>query len=186
MSLADWLTAWHFLGFSMNICIIQPILHYLCLVLGMQSHSSYSHGVFFLLHRLLIHDPNQRLGANGSSEVAFLFVCWIWSDDIVTALWKLNTFLWILTSFVCLQVKSHHFFKGVNWETLALQKVEKLLLLLFIEGIERYLLLCSGRPRNFKFGGAIWAGFGAAPRGKCFGVFFLHIFVNISLNKLWM
>jgi serine/threonine protein kinase len=40
-----------------------------------------------LIDRFLIHDPSQRLGAEGSSEV-----------------------------------KSHCFFKGVNWDTLALQK----------------------------------------------------------------
>lgn len=40
-----------------------------------------------LINRLLIHDPDQRLGANGSSEV-----------------------------------KAHPFFKGINWDTLALQK----------------------------------------------------------------
>ncbi|KAK9271012.1 hypothetical protein L1049_026600 [Liquidambar formosana] len=40
-----------------------------------------------LIERFLIHDPEQRLGANGSSEV-----------------------------------KAHLFFKGVNWDTLALQK----------------------------------------------------------------
>ncbi|KAF8406405.1 hypothetical protein HHK36_008492 [Tetracentron sinense] len=42
-----------------------------------------------LINRFLIHDPDQRLGANGS-----------------------------------LEVKAHSFFKGVNWDTLALQKVE--------------------------------------------------------------
>ncbi|CAI9284193.1 unnamed protein product [Lactuca saligna] len=41
-----------------------------------------------LINRFLIHDPNQRLGAHGSSEV-----------------------------------KSHPFFNGVNWDTLAMQKV---------------------------------------------------------------
>lgn len=40
-----------------------------------------------LINRFLIHDPDLRLGANGSSEV-----------------------------------KTHPFFKGVNWDTLALQK----------------------------------------------------------------
>ncbi|RWR72347.1 putative serine/threonine protein kinase IRE4 isoform X1 [Cinnamomum micranthum f. kanehirae] len=40
-----------------------------------------------LIKRLLIHDPDQRLGANGASEV-----------------------------------KAHPFFKGINWDTLALQK----------------------------------------------------------------
>ncbi|KAK9216686.1 hypothetical protein WN944_008696 [Citrus x changshan-huyou] len=39
------------------------------------------------LYRFLIHDPNQRLGANGAAEV-----------------------------------KAHPFFKGVNWDSLALQK----------------------------------------------------------------
>ncbi|KAL4566349.1 hypothetical protein LXL04_030463 [Taraxacum kok-saghyz] len=41
-----------------------------------------------IINRFLIHDPNQRLGAHGSSEV-----------------------------------KSHPFFNGVNWDTLAMQKV---------------------------------------------------------------
>ncbi|XP_023746706.1 probable serine/threonine protein kinase IRE4 isoform X2 [Lactuca sativa] len=41
-----------------------------------------------LINRFLIHDPNQRLGAHGSSEV-----------------------------------KAHPFFNGVNWDTLAMQKV---------------------------------------------------------------
>ncbi|KAI3686691.1 hypothetical protein L1987_80374 [Smallanthus sonchifolius] len=41
-----------------------------------------------MINRFLIHDPNQRLGAHGSSEV-----------------------------------KSHPFFKGVNWDTLSMQKV---------------------------------------------------------------
>ncbi|OVA18675.1 Protein kinase domain [Macleaya cordata] len=40
-----------------------------------------------LINRFLIHDPDQRLGANGASEV-----------------------------------KAHPFFKGINWDTLALQK----------------------------------------------------------------
>ncbi|GAY43113.1 hypothetical protein CUMW_072050 [Citrus unshiu] len=40
-----------------------------------------------LINRFLIHDPNQRLGANGAAEV-----------------------------------KAHPFFKGVNWDSLALQK----------------------------------------------------------------
>ncbi|XP_058069080.1 probable serine/threonine protein kinase IRE4 isoform X2 [Magnolia sinica] len=40
-----------------------------------------------LINRFLIHDPDQRLGANGASEV-----------------------------------KGHPFFKGINWDTLALQK----------------------------------------------------------------
>ncbi|XP_076894214.1 putative serine/threonine protein kinase IRE4 isoform X2 [Bidens hawaiensis] len=41
-----------------------------------------------MINRFLIHDPNQRLGARGSSEV-----------------------------------KAHPFFKGVNWDTLSMQKV---------------------------------------------------------------
>ncbi|XP_071703126.1 probable serine/threonine protein kinase IRE4 isoform X2 [Rutidosis leptorrhynchoides] len=41
-----------------------------------------------MINRFLIHDPNQRLGSHGSSEV-----------------------------------KAHPFFKGVNWDTLAMQKV---------------------------------------------------------------
>ncbi|KAI3688902.1 hypothetical protein L2E82_46829 [Cichorium intybus] len=41
-----------------------------------------------IINRFLIHDPNQRLGAHGSSEV-----------------------------------KEHPFFNGVNWDTLAMQKV---------------------------------------------------------------
>ncbi|KAI3969827.1 hypothetical protein MKX01_038295 [Papaver californicum] len=40
-----------------------------------------------LIERFLIHDPDQRLGANGASEV-----------------------------------KAHSFFKGINWDTLALEK----------------------------------------------------------------
>ncbi|KAI7734201.1 hypothetical protein M8C21_003402 [Ambrosia artemisiifolia] len=41
-----------------------------------------------MINRFLNHDPNQRLGAHGSSEV-----------------------------------KAHRFFKGVNWDTLSMQKV---------------------------------------------------------------
>ncbi|KAK9080298.1 hypothetical protein SSX86_000056 [Deinandra increscens subsp. villosa] len=41
-----------------------------------------------MINRFLIHDPNQRLGVHGSSEV-----------------------------------KAHPFFKGVNWDTLSMQKV---------------------------------------------------------------
>lgn len=81
----------------------------------------------FQFFRLLTEDPHQRLGAGGASEVSVLtlpltmsaFHCLV----ICGALDGLNFYVHAL-----FQVKEHMFFKDINWDTLARQKVMQLLL----------------------------------------------------------
>lgn len=73
--------------------------------------------------RLLVHDPSQRLGANGASEVVW-HAKWFKITTIIPAegYMKMLEIKSIIFS-IFVQVKEHRFFKGVDWDNLALQKV---------------------------------------------------------------
>lgn len=73
-----------------------------------------------LVSRLLTEDPNQRLGARGASEVFlsfYLSFIFFLVPDLQNLLDKLMALQFMI------QVKQHPFFKDINWDTLARQKV---------------------------------------------------------------
>lgn len=73
-----------------------------------------------LVSRLLTEDPNQRLGARGASEVFlsfYLSFIFFLVPDLQNLLDKLMALQ------LMMQVKQHPFFKDINWDTLARQKV---------------------------------------------------------------
>jgi hypothetical protein len=86
-------------------------------------------------------NPVQRLGATGATEVSYLlpFACKLWYYVYTIGN---NIFFW--------QVKRHAFFKDINWDTLAMQKVIILILLFELDMFVPYLLIShAGIHPNF-------------------------------------
>lgn len=81
--------------------------------------------LFILLStgRLLTEDPNQRLGAEGASEVV---LC-----DVILQLNIFHFLPSVWSKYFTMQVKAHPFFRDINWDTLARQKV----LIVFVDYI---------------------------------------------------
>lgn len=94
--------------------------------------------------RLLIHDPDQRLGANGASEVVVhhLYLSTLSFKQISLAVPRGDLKDGVV-EFFSLQVKAHPFFKGINWDTLALQKVSIRSCILHIAKVCVYIYHCQ-------------------------------------------
>lgn len=76
--------------------------------------------------RLLTEDPQQRLGARGASEVILiLHTAWLSWLSLISSSGRLGLILiWVLFGTkILIQVKQHPFFRDINWDTLARQKV---------------------------------------------------------------
>ncbi|GER37585.1 kinase [Striga asiatica] len=71
-----------------------------------------------LIDRLLVHNPDERLGAKGASEVAYLNLT---SLDLISKPSTL-TLNCLFSRSVFSQVKAHSFFSGVDWDNLTLQE----------------------------------------------------------------
>lgn len=107
----------------------------------------YSNTFYF---RLLIHDPDQRLGANGASEVVVhhLYLSTLSFKQISLAVPRgdlKDGVVEFISSYymAALQVKAHPFFKGINWDTLALQKVSIRSCILHIAKVAVYIYHCQ-------------------------------------------
>lgn len=72
----------------------------------------------FINYRLLTEDPNQRLGAQGAAEVVLVHHMGI---SFRTFIYQL--FDYLKSNIHHVQVKQHPFFRDINWDTLARQKV---------------------------------------------------------------
>ena len=89
--------------------------------------------LIYAISRLLTEDPNQRLGAAGASEVKlkqFIFVFFVNRLVCLSCLIPFLAILFSISSSIkmvvfefIIQVKQHVFFKDINWDTLARQKV---------------------------------------------------------------
>ena len=82
------------------------------------------------LSRFLTEDPHLRLGARGAAEVKTDVV--FCNDLFQFAVFTENKFM--------AQVKQHVFFKDINWDTLARQKVLYLFLLMIYDLQKRTLM----------------------------------------------
>ena len=79
------------------------------------------------IFRLLTEDPSQRLGAGGASEVILEFLDYymdgcLHSLDISVCFFG-SSLQSLRNKSLMIQVKQHIFFKDINWDTLARQKV---------------------------------------------------------------
>lgn len=110
-------------GFESWICVFS--LYSSDLIMLKKSFNFFSTNAFS--YRFLTHDPKQRLGANGSTEVVLHFLAFHFNGKAKLKTWKSIHITIISVAFLIkwghLQVKAHAFFNGVNWDNLALQKV---------------------------------------------------------------
>lgn len=72
--------------------------------------------------RLLTEDPNMRLGARGASEVMFFSTTYFEIEPSYTCSFEILGVDCRMTMKL-MQVKQHQFFRDINWDTLARQKV---------------------------------------------------------------
>ena len=79
-------------------------------------------GLILFISRLLTEDPHQRLGAGGASEVNLTFISSLFSS-LFMFMHVFHCTFNLLKAELLIQVKQHVFFKDINWDTLARQKV---------------------------------------------------------------
>lgn len=97
-------------------------------------------------HRLLTEDPNQRLGAQGAAEVILVHDIGM---SFLTFIYQLYDYL--DSNIHHLQVKQHPFFRDINWDTLARQKVRLISSLTVVVLATFSLLLLLPFKLNFPY-----------------------------------